>query len=170
MKAPKYFIYSDSEGNISKRKLDKLVEEDDIYFKGFQEDGGFRTFRKDRVIEVLTADEYLSANLSTSTTHLRTTDFDSYLDTDSSSNVDLSISSTNTVEVFFYGFLRKKYFRIHCEVMGFRVSTRIRPTTTILVHDGLIGWITRWKAKKHSVRILTVKQYFEFADTGVLPD
>jgi len=162
MKEETLFVYTDSVGNITKRRLASLTQfkaktTDHIYFKGFDLDArAMRTFRADRMqpFEGDVSDDYWQ-NLLMELPSLK-----------NEQNPD------NKLEVLFTGFPRQDV-KPHLESLATKADLLVRKSFTsrlgMLVCGNRAGPKKIDKAQQKGIYILSEEEFIRFLDTGEVP-
>lgn len=163
MSAPLIFIYKDADGFITKRHLSSIISESDKYFGGLQSDNNeTRTFRKDRVQEVLTEEEFNSCDLPTTSAGLR----------EERRKNNPRINPDGVYEIAFTGIKRTTRSELEkiSEERGLLVRTRVTKNLNLLVAGPTAGPTKLVKAYEQGVQIIDEADFMWLIETGELPD
>ena len=154
---PELFSYRDSRGNITRRKV-RNIKDDGAYLHGFCEySQGVRTFRKDRVIDVFTAETpaFLSIPI------------------ESASRKDKASVAHHsyTFEICFTGF--DAVTRAELEGKARVAKMLVRSSVTIRLNFLCIGPNAGpkklLKAEQQGVILITADEFSDFVDFGLVP-
>jgi len=152
------FIYQDARGSITAREISD-ISETELYIQGFcQVANTLRTFRKDRVIEVLNDDDYIRLKL------------DHHISV--SPPPKAPPKSHYLLDVCFTGFKSedKKRLSEKAEASGMVVRRSVTRSLNFLCCGYNAGPKKIEKARAQNVIALNEEQFSQLLDTGEVPE
>lgn len=154
------FVYRDSSGQETLRKLTNF-KEDKAYIRGYCEySGGMRTFRKDRIVQHISDESALNGFA------------DIPIPKAAQQRKPLELDEDQLFDICFKGFRADD--REGLESLARENTMRVRYSVSskldfLCVGDGLCGKAME-DAENKKVSIITTDQFYEFINDGILPD
>lgn len=157
-----YFVYIDSKLNVSAFAL-KNPSYTDIYFQGFSPSAhGYRTFRRDRLIESFDSFEEAQAHAEFIAPTLDTTLY----------SPQKTRCTTGAFEVCFTGFKKSDKERLMNKAL--EANMIVRTDVTVNLHFLCFGYNAGPKkmelARMKGTTVLDEQQFISLIETGELPD
>ena len=161
------FIYCDARGVISFRDIENVSKSEE-YIQGYcANDKGFRTFRKDRVLEYVyessNVDERLKYHIANHSPPREETPKRSYTK---------RLNTSNAREICFTGFKKEDKTRLaeRAKSEGMFVRDSVTKQLVYLCCGYNAGPKKIEKSRHQGVIILSESQFLEMLETGVIPE
>lgn len=155
-----FFYYMNSKGEVSKQSIVHVVEKDD-YFQGYSlTRKAYRTFRKDRVVEMYATEAKLYNSDIVDSTHKI------------HSVIKTNKKKPNTgLEICFTGFSQADKSRLKDIALSNSMSVKgdVSAKLYFLCVGDNKGWRKIEKAREKNAFIITEKQFLHFIETGEIP-
>ncbi len=167
MDAELSFIYQDARGNITFREVLDILEDDDYIQAYCLASEGLRTFRKDRILEVIDDTQIglqrLQYHVENSPPPLP--------DPVPRGPYNVRINKTGAAEICFTGFKKidKERLETTAEDTGLFVVTSVRKSLEFLCCGYNAGPKKIEKAREQGAFILNEEQFLTLMETGELP-
>lgn len=161
------FIYRDARGNITFREVQDLLEDEDYIQAYCRASEGLRTFRRDRILEVIddaeVAQQRLKYHIENSPPPLP--------DPVPRGPYNVRVNKDGAVEICFTGFKKvdKERLAATAEDRGLFVVTTVRKNLEFLCCGYNAGPKKIEKARNQGAFILSEKQFLALMETGELP-
>lgn len=151
------FVYRDRAGDETLRKLTSF-KDDGVYLRGYCEySGGVRTFRKDRIVEVLDGDEAAAITGAAMPDNAGRRD---------------TVDEDYRWEICFTGFgkLERKDLETVARSSGMQVRTVVTRNLNFLCIGDNASLKKMQEAEGKGCLLITDDQFYEFVNDGVLPE
>jgi NAD-dependent DNA ligase len=159
-----HFIYRDAEGHVTVRTVTDAVESGS-YLQGYcSESGGYRTFRRDRILEFLSPESDIQARLENQK-------FLSPVPVQREKRIIVR-NDNDALEVCFTGFedCEKSRFIEIAKENGLFVRTSVSVGLNILCCGSTPGPAKIKKARTQGALILSSQQFLKLIETGEIPE
>lgn len=161
------FIYCDARGFISFRDIDNVSKSEE-YIQGYcADDNGFRTFRKDRVLEYI----YESSNVDERLNYYTANHSPPREETPKGAHTR-RLNTSNAHEICFTGFKKEDKTRLaeRAKSVGMLVRDAVTKELVYLCCGYNAGPKKIEKSRHQGVIILSESQFLEMLETGVIPE
>jgi len=152
------FIYQDARRNITIQSISR-ISENEVYLQGFSTiENGFRTYRKDRILEIIENEKISEERLE-------------YYRSINPSPMP-SPKSSHLLDICFTGFKSedKKRLKELAENAGFVIRSTVSKNLNFLCCGYNAGPMKIEKAREQGAVAITEEQLIKLIETGEIPD